>query len=152
MSQRSNRKPGGSIRCSTFSGEPVRKLSRQTTSTPLSRRCSQRWEPRNPAPPVTTARRIVRGPRTGVGCGIAAPLSSADVSDGPYPEINCRHFGTEVSLRRRRAAALPKESGGPVRCWNGHPSGARAERARRGGKGRPRPEAHPERARGEEDG
>src|SRR3972149_8669551 len=31
---------------------PLKKLSMQTTSFPLLRRCSQRWLPRTPAPPV----------------------------------------------------------------------------------------------------
>ena len=37
-----------------FSSEPVSRLSRQITRCPLPSRCSQRWEPRKPAPPVTT--------------------------------------------------------------------------------------------------
>ena len=37
-----------------FSSDPVSRLSRQITRCPLPSRCSQRWEPRNPAPPVTT--------------------------------------------------------------------------------------------------
>src|SRR4030065_28180 len=32
---------------------PLKKLSMQTTSFPPPRRCSQRWLPRKPAPPVT---------------------------------------------------------------------------------------------------
>src|SRR4051794_40488754 len=37
-----------------FSSEPVSRLSRQITRCPLPSRCSQRWDPRKPAPPVTT--------------------------------------------------------------------------------------------------
>ena len=37
-----------------FSSEPVSRLSMQITRWPWSSRCSQRWEPRKPAPPVTT--------------------------------------------------------------------------------------------------
>src|SRR5829696_6697422 len=40
-----------------FSSRPVARLSMATTSSPRSRSESQRWEPRNPAPPVTTTRR-----------------------------------------------------------------------------------------------
>src|SRR5713226_5771132 len=43
----------GSWMWAMFSGEPVRRLSTQTTSQPCARRKSQRWEPRKPAPPVT---------------------------------------------------------------------------------------------------
>src|SRR5438477_11409004 len=42
-------------RCSRFSSEPDSRLSTQMTRSPLPSRYSQRWEPRNPAPPVTTA-------------------------------------------------------------------------------------------------
>src|ERR1035437_1083974 len=34
---------------------PVSRLSTQTTRIPLARSASHRWEPRKPAPPVTTA-------------------------------------------------------------------------------------------------
>src|SRR5689334_15884127 len=44
------------IRCATLPGSPVTKLSRQRTSQPSCNSRSQRCEPRNPAPPVTTAR------------------------------------------------------------------------------------------------
>src|SRR5215217_4324176 len=40
-----------------FWSRPVARLSMATTSSPRSSRESQRWEPRNPAPPVTTTRR-----------------------------------------------------------------------------------------------
>src|ERR1700761_1035012 len=42
------------------SGEPVSRWSRQSTRWPSPSRCSQRWEPRKPAPPVTT--QVVIGP------------------------------------------------------------------------------------------
>ena len=48
--------------CATLAGLPVRKLSRQTTSVPAASSASQRWLPRNPAPPVTTARAGRRTP------------------------------------------------------------------------------------------
>src|SRR5665811_216748 len=40
--------------CSMFCSEPVSRLSMQITRCPLPSRCSQRWEPRKPAPPVMT--------------------------------------------------------------------------------------------------
>src|SRR5215208_142612 len=43
----------GPRRCSMFFSEPVSRLSTHTTRWPRSSRCSQRWEPRKPAPPVT---------------------------------------------------------------------------------------------------
>ena len=52
------REPGCPKRCSMLSSEPVMRLSRQTTSSPRSSSASQRCEPRNPAPPVTTMRAI----------------------------------------------------------------------------------------------
>src|ERR1041385_7038037 len=44
-----------SRRCSRFSSELDSRLSTQITRYPLPSRYSQRWEPRKPAPPVTTA-------------------------------------------------------------------------------------------------
>src|SRR5512146_2201347 len=41
-------------RCSMFASELVTRLSTQMTRWPRSTRYSQRWEPRKPAPPVTT--------------------------------------------------------------------------------------------------
>src|SRR6476659_7194818 len=40
--------------CSMFSSEPVSRLSRQITRCPSPSSRSQRWDPRKPAPPVTT--------------------------------------------------------------------------------------------------
>src|SRR5260370_39770839 len=37
---------------------PLKKLSRQMTSAPSRSSRSHRWEPRNPAPPVTSARTL----------------------------------------------------------------------------------------------
>ena len=37
-----------------FSSDPVSRLSMQITRCPCPSRCSQRWDPRKPAPPVTT--------------------------------------------------------------------------------------------------
>src|SRR5207302_10281924 len=45
-------------RCATLSGVPVRKLSMQMTSSPSSRKRSQRCEPMKPAPPVMRMRAI----------------------------------------------------------------------------------------------
>src|SRR5690242_655413 len=40
--------------CAMFSSDPVSRLSTQITRCPSARRRSQRCDPRNPAPPVTT--------------------------------------------------------------------------------------------------
>src|SRR3954451_23623121 len=40
--------------CSMFCSDPVSRLSMQITPCPCPSRYSQRWEPRKPAPPVTT--------------------------------------------------------------------------------------------------
>src|SRR5947207_10158855 len=41
--------------CSMFRSELVSRLATQTTRWPCASNWSRRWEPRNPAPPVTTA-------------------------------------------------------------------------------------------------
>src|SRR3954468_15724181 len=46
--------------CSMFCSDPVSRLSMQITRCPLPSRCSQRCDPRKPAPPVTT--QVVIGP------------------------------------------------------------------------------------------
>src|SRR5690606_26787888 len=46
---------GFSIRWATLSARPVIMLSRQVTRAPDSRSHVQMWDPRNPAPPSTTA-------------------------------------------------------------------------------------------------
>src|SRR5208282_5226374 len=46
-------------RCMMLARLPLKKLSRQMTSWPSLSRRSHRWEPRNPAPPVTSARTVV---------------------------------------------------------------------------------------------
>src|SRR3712207_1669793 len=43
----------GTRMCSMLASEPVSKLSTHTTSWPRARSSSHRWDPRNPAPPVT---------------------------------------------------------------------------------------------------
>jgi hypothetical protein len=54
MSCRINSKRGCFISCATFAFVPVKKLSTHSTSCPAASRCSQRCEPRKPAPPVTS--------------------------------------------------------------------------------------------------
>src|SRR4051794_13957500 len=53
MSRISKRKSPSRM-CSMFWSDPVSRLSTQTTRWPFSSRWSQRWEPRKPAPPVTS--------------------------------------------------------------------------------------------------
>ena len=60
-------------RALTFSRRPVWKLSMQVTRLPSPTRRSQRWEPRNPAPPVTT---------------ICLLLSRTNARDKPSPEVS----------------------------------------------------------------
>src|SRR5690242_497088 len=55
-SHRATRKFGSFIRWEIFASTPVTRLSRTRTSHASFTRRSQRWEPKNPAPPVTTAR------------------------------------------------------------------------------------------------
>src|SRR6478672_8199734 len=43
----------GARMCSTLASDPVSRLSTQMTRWPRRRSSSHRWEPRNPAPPVT---------------------------------------------------------------------------------------------------
>src|SRR5207302_2352334 len=47
-----------SRRWATFFAAPGTRLSTQRTCQPSASSRSQRWEPRKPAPPVTTARRV----------------------------------------------------------------------------------------------
>src|SRR3954453_113620 len=103
MSQRTSRKSGCSIRWRTFCGGPVKKLSRHTTSTPRSSRCSHRCDPRNPAPPVTTARRTVRiGPTGSTTKFVKARLSTPGPIRAPRllpGACSGTHFSREVSRR-----------------------------------------------------
>src|SRR3982751_7086914 len=50
-----------------LSFEPVKKLSAHMTSSPRARSRSQRWEPMNPAPPVTSTRFLVAYSRLAMG-------------------------------------------------------------------------------------
>src|SRR6266404_8157515 len=45
-------------RCAMLARLPLKKLSRQMTSAPSRSSRSHKWEPRNPAPPVTSARTL----------------------------------------------------------------------------------------------
>jgi hypothetical protein len=47
------------IRPARFGRVAVKKLSTQRTSSPRANSCSHRWEPMNPAPPVTRTRRLL---------------------------------------------------------------------------------------------
>src|SRR5919201_442947 len=81
-------------RCSTFCSEPVSRLSTQMTRKSRAIRWSQRWEPRNPAPPVTTAVGIgrmlaARPDRDGV-----AEDAQDDLRD-PESEAAHRHHESE---------------------------------------------------------
>src|SRR5919202_4049297 len=58
-SHSTNEKPSRPLSGSRFSRVPVTRLSAATTSQPRASRDSQRWEPTKPAPPVTSARRLI---------------------------------------------------------------------------------------------
>src|SRR5690606_19911028 len=74
-----------SIRCAMFSGVPVRKLSMQITWQPRSRSAVHRWLPRNPAPPVTSARRYVQLMTAGYPGSARTHLPSPTVPPGMGP-------------------------------------------------------------------
>src|SRR5207344_2747115 len=63
--------------CSMFCSDPVSRLSTQITLCPCPSRYSQRWEPRKPAPPVTTQVLIaadgIGRPDTG-SAGVICPI------------------------------------------------------------------------------
>src|SRR3954470_24520071 len=84
------------MRWTTFCGEPVRKLSRQTTSTPRSSRLSQRWLPRKPAPPVTTAREIVVMPGRYPRPGRPNPSAAMRFEPGDVDPARFDHLGGDV--------------------------------------------------------
>src|SRR5579862_3745422 len=65
-SWRAKRNLGCGRRCPTLESLPVTRLSRQRISQPLSSLKSQRCEPRKPAPPVITARKLFSPEPAGV--------------------------------------------------------------------------------------
>src|SRR5712691_2037172 len=76
MSCRSSSKRVLVRRCSILRRVPVKKLSTHSTSTPSASRRSQRCEPRNPEPPVTSTRSAICRRITAVhgsGCPTSAP-------------------------------------------------------------------------------
>src|SRR5438067_7528448 len=94
-------------RCSTFWSDPVSRLSMLMTRKPRPISASQRWEPRNPAPPVTTAvgigRRCYR-PVWRTPPILTAPLQRAvvAVSSNARP-VSVRHVGRALE----HTAAVP---------------------------------------------
>src|SRR5262249_17965621 len=99
-------------RCSMFASVLVTRLSTQITRWPRPTRYSQRWEPRNPAPPVTTEvgtgasywrlRRSARPLRSVLGLfrNIAAIHESTDIAPRPLAT-------TYLDLRVRSALGRP---------------------------------------------
>ena len=83
-----------------FSNEPVSRLSMQITWCPSPSRCSQRWEPRNPAPPVTT--QVLIGTNAIGGGGMDAvrpiPAISGNSSWKIVQEGGEKGFGLELVL------------------------------------------------------
>src|SRR4051812_40024762 len=73
-----NTKPFSPNRCEMFSMLPVRRLSMATTSSPRASNASQRCDPRNPAPPVTTTRATSAPADAVVGEAAAANSSGVE--------------------------------------------------------------------------
>src|SRR5688572_11284571 len=91
----------GPRKCSTFFSEPVSRLSTQTTRLPRSSRCSHRWDPRKPAPPVT--RQVAIGgsvpPRVSVANGEMG-LEPGELEQAHHRRARPRQDELEVSLAR----------------------------------------------------
>src|SRR5260370_24862854 len=74
------------IKCSTFESTPVTRLSKARTSHPSASSLSQRCDPRNPAPPVTTARMPPPPKKSTAQCNVSFrehPIA------GMFPAIGC---------------------------------------------------------------
>src|SRR6266540_4894760 len=95
----------GSRRWAMLSSVPVTRLSMQTTSQPRASRKSQRWEPMNPAPPVTRTRTIP------LSEGGYAPLPNLPPGTGCAGKAGARTWNTPTwqakTLMRHRSDALP---------------------------------------------
>ena len=126
MSCSTRTKPVSSARWATFSRLPVRKLSTATTS--HSRRSvSQRCEPTNPAPPVTTARGISGrrpGRRTLAG---ASPLDRAGLRPSTRARARSWPRLTRAKSSQRNSSHSVSSVSRPAPCpatpWfrTGHP-------------------------------
>ena len=75
---------------------PVKKLSTQTTSWPAASRRSHRWEPRNPAPPVTSTRVGLKGIIPVIPGSPAAYIPPGRPSGAPDPK--CRPSATDRAI------------------------------------------------------
>src|SRR6266498_3223625 len=95
----------GSRRWAMLSSVPVTRLSMQTTSQPRASRKSQRWEPMNPAPPVTRTRTNT------LSEGGYAPLPNLPPGTGCAGKAGARTWNTPTwqakTLMRHRSDALP---------------------------------------------
>src|SRR5688500_3147144 len=95
MSSISKRKSTPFFRCLMFSSEPVSRLSTQITWWPRASRKSHRFEPRKPAPPVTS--------EVGIACRLpTAPAGRCGwvLDDGLY---------VDLSLLQRLLPALERD-------------------------------------------
>src|SRR4051812_50115571 len=87
--------------CSMLRSDPVTRLSTQVTRWPRARRASQRCDPRNPAPPVTTevgtgghhTRRGARPGRPFTSSTAATPPAHQRTSSGGRPPERGRGGG-----------------------------------------------------------
>src|SRR5689334_7472867 len=84
-----------SRRCSRFSSELDSRLSTQMTRFPCFSRYSQRWEPRKPAPPVTTA------------VGIRMMVSASQAGSGAFGRALRRSYAGRGNGTRRGADRAP---------------------------------------------
>src|SRR6476660_8292897 len=80
---------------SMFCSDPVSRLSTQITRCPCDSRCSQRCDPRNPAPPVTTQVALIRAPML-QACSHERPLHAFFAISALSPQ-SLVHFAGERS-------------------------------------------------------
>src|SRR5262245_43409929 len=100
---RTKRNRRSSWRCAMLRMFPVRRLSIAMTSWPSVRRRSQRWLPRNPAPPVTRTR-----------IATASAPSYADVLPAGAPHLDgLVHVAQVDHGLRTQGAAEPREIQSP---------------------------------------
>src|SRR5258708_5796243 len=82
--------PGFAREADMFASVPVMRLSTQTTSQPSLSRRRQRCDPRNPAPPVTTARPAARSPE--VSPMLSAEEGGSAAADASIDETEVTHL------------------------------------------------------------
>src|SRR5580704_12620816 len=104
MSCRTSSKLGRPIKCAKFFFDPVKKLSTQTTSLPMSIRRSHRWLPRKPAPPVTRTLQSVWRFISRLQAKYGPPGWAGGRQSGDQP-YGCLTAGINEAASRRATAA-----------------------------------------------